>query len=466
MSFQHVTVPIPVDYAPVREVKRVIPEPVNKTHEGTVNTSRIGEIELKKAVDSVLKTDINKEVNLNKWSFIIGMYVGAKAIEYQTAYDRLCDAIDQKDCEDYEAAHATVEDALNDGMKAPIDLAKKEKERQEWLDKNYINWSEKRNKKNEQQPENKPDTEESFISTGEAILSRGIQEIPTLVDPIFPQVGLVALAGSSDTGKSSWLRQFAIAISLGDSFFLAWKLNLVHFSAIYVSTEDDELAVNFLLNKQTRSRGLPPNRYKNLRFLFDTTSLLEKLDKELTRQPADCVIIDAFTDLYSGSLNQTNEVRTFLNKYKLLSDKHKCLIIVLHHTGKKTEDLEPSKHNLLGSQGFEAKMRLVIELRTDANQDDLRHLCLVKGNYLSREYKQASYVLRFDENMLFHSTQERTPFEQLSKAEAEKEGQEDERMKKILKAIELRNNGYTMQGIADELDVQKGTISKWLSKYS
>jgi RecA-family ATPase len=114
-------------------------------------------------------------------------------------------------------------------------------------------------------------------------------------------VGLLALAGSSDTGKSSILRQFAIAVSLADAEFLGWKLNLKHNSAIYVSTEDDELAVNYLLNKQTRSRGLPPNRYKNLRFLFDTTRLLEKLDKELSRQKTDCVIIDAFTDVLRQS---------------------------------------------------------------------------------------------------------------------------------------------------------------------
>jgi RecA-family ATPase len=127
--------------------------------------------------------------------------------------------------------------------------------------------------------------------------------------------------------------------------------------------------------------------------------------------------------LYSGSLNQTNEVRTILNKYKLLSDKHQCLIIFLHHTGKRTEEKEPGKHNLLGSQGFEANMRLVMELRTDSHQDDLRHLCLVKGNYLSREYKQASYVLRFDENMLFNQTDERTPFEELIKVDTKKRHQ-------------------------------------------
>ena len=43
--------------------------------------------------------------------------------------------------------------------------------------------------------------------TGEMLLSRNIREIPTLLDPLLPKSGLVCLAGSSDTGKSAFLRQ-------------------------------------------------------------------------------------------------------------------------------------------------------------------------------------------------------------------------------------------------------------------
>jgi archaellum biogenesis ATPase FlaH len=476
MIFDRVTVPIPENYVPPKQVKKVAPEPVksstNNSYSDYTHTHRIGEIKLQTAIKSVLATNDNKWTNLRKHSFTLGGYVAAGLLSEYMAYEKLVEAINQKDCADYTHAHKTIKDALEAGMKIPFDKEATIKEREQWLEENFKKWSspsESSQDKGESANENPThETEERnfFCSTGEDILSRGIQEIPTLIDPIFPQVGLVALAGSSDTGKSSWLRQFAIAVSLGDEYFLGWKLNLKHKGAIYVSTEDDELAINYLLNKQTKTRNLVPSNYRNLRFLFDTTNLLDKLDKELSRTPADCVIIDAFTDLYSGSLNQTNEVRTFLNKYKLLSDKHKCLIVFLHHTGKKTEEKEPSKHNLLGSQGFEAKMRLVIELRTDSQQDDIRHLCLVKGNYLSREFKQSSFVLRFDENMLFHQTDERTPFEDLIKADTEREAPEDERISKILKAVEMKNNGFLQDKIAEELGVTKSCVSKWLKKHS
>jgi hypothetical protein len=44
--------------------------------------------------------------------------------------------------------------------------------------------------------------------------------------------------------------------------------------------------------------------------------------------------------------------------------------------------------------------------------------------------------------MLFHQTDEHIPFEQLAKGNGEKEEHEEERVKKILKAVEMRNNGF------------------------
>lgn len=54
---------------------------------------------------------------------------------------------------------------------------------------------------------------------------------------------------------------------------------------------------------------------------------MEELDKRLSAKPADLVIVDCFSDLYMGSMNESNQVRLFLNQYSQLASKHKCLII-------------------------------------------------------------------------------------------------------------------------------------------
>lgn len=267
--------------------------------------------------------------------------------------------------------------------------------------------------------ENKP------FYTGYELLKRKTEEIPCLLGNILPQVGLCAMAGSSDTGKSSWLRQLLICVVAGLSRFLGYKLYTRNKRAILVSTEDDEYAMSWLLNKANKTFNLRPENLKSLTIIFDTFHLLERLDLMLSESPADLIVIDAFSDIYGRSMNDTNQVRTFLNEYSQLAQKHKCLIIFLHHTGKRTEELSPGKHNLLGSQGFEAKMRLVFELRKDQDEADKRHMCIVKANYLPEEYKRESFVLQFDENMTFTMTNERRSFDELrpdAKDSKEKKG--------------------------------------------
>jgi archaellum biogenesis ATPase FlaH len=291
------------------------------------------------------------------------------------------------------------------------------------------------------------------IFTGNELLSRKIESIPTLVDPLFPAVGLVAVAGSSDTGKSSFLRQLAIHVVLGLPTFLGFNLNIKHQRAIYVSTEDDDNAYSFLMNKANLKYKRANESYSGLTVITDTSNLLEKLDTKLSESDHDLVEIDAFTDLYGKSMNDSNQVRTFLNEYSQLAQKHQCLIIFLHHTGKRTEDLAPSKHNLLGSQGFEAKMRMVAEIRTDPSDPSKRHLCIVKGNYLSKEYKTESYVLIFDDNLLFNDTGDRKPFDELKSTN---------KTDSIIEVKTLQSQGLTQIEIAEKTGLSQPTVSRYL----
>ena len=293
------------------------------------------------------------------------------------------------------------------------------------------------------------------IYSATELLNRKVEEIPCLLEPIFPKVGLCGFAGSSDNGKSCFLRQFAISVSIGEPEFLGFKLNAEHKRAIYVSTEDDEYAVSYLLNKANREKRLNHNEYERLSFIFNTHNLLIKLENQLSNYKTDLIVIDAFTDLYGRSMNDTNKVRTFLNEYSQLAQKHKCLVIFIHHTGKRTEDLTPSKHNLLGSQGFEAKMRLVIELRVDNIEHKKRHLCIVKGNYLPKEYKTESYVLIFNDKLQFLMTDERRLFDELKT-----DNKVD--IKEVVK--KMKKGGKTQKEIARKLKISQATVCRYLKE--
>ncbi len=298
-------------------------------------------------------------------------------------------------------------------------------------------------------------TESNSEITGEQLLLSEIKEIPTLVSPFLQQTGLACLAGSSDTGKSTILRQLAISIVSGESEFLGFPINARHKSVIYVSTEDLERETAFLLRRQTQN--FKTEQLANLRFIFSIESLLKELDKRLDRKPADLVIIDCFSDAYGGDLKDTQKIRSFLHPFQEMAGKYDCLFLFLHHTGKRTENLEPSKNNLLSGQGFEAKMRLVIELRADQFNPNHRHFCIVKGNYLPANIKRESYLLSFDENtFLFENLGERVPFEMLVK-----NPNSDNRKEKYIQALKLKSEALNYDQIAEKLGyASKGSVSK------
>ncbi|MDL2304404.1 AAA family ATPase [Bacteroides sp. OttesenSCG-928-D19] len=246
------------------------------------------------------------------------------------------------------------------------------------------------------------------------LMNQEIREIPMLFSPVFPRQGVVLLAGSSDAGKSMLLRNMAICAATGRDF-LTWQYQGVHRSCLFVSTEDDSMATSYLLTKHEQTYKDNVEDIHGLRFLFSPENVVKEIDEELSMEKADLVIVDAYSDVFDGKeQNNAAQTRTFVNKFKALAIKHECLFVFLHHTGKRTENLAPSKNNFVGSQSLEAAVRLGIELRTDRFRDDLRHFCIVKGNYLGSDWKSSSFVLKMDNNFVFNYTGDRTEFEELA----------------------------------------------------
>jgi archaellum biogenesis ATPase FlaH len=298
------------------------------------------------------------------------------------------------------------------------------------------------------------------LYTALELLEMQVDSIPYLVEGLFPQVGVTALVGSSDVGKSTILRQLALCVVGYESDFIGYPIKAKHRAAIYVSTEDDETAIAYLLRQQVGNHPSASANSIGLRYEFDSLNVVEKVDALLSEQPADLVIIDCFADLYGEDMNQANRVRTYLNRYTEIAKRHKCLILFLHHTGKGKENEPPSKNNAVGSHGFEAKMRLVIELRKDPTDLTKKHFCIVKGNYLPDSAKGASIVLRQDRPFWFEPTGESVEFERLVRPAKGNDSQDRQAA-----AIALYVSGMKQAKIAATLGVQEPAVSKMLKAH-
>ncbi len=308
---------------------------------------------------------------------------------------------------------------------------------------------------------NKEEPDKSIWNAKE-LISRPINKLPTLLDPIFPASGSIALAGGSDLGKSTFLRQFALSVSIGDNEFLGWKLNTKHQRAIYVSTEDDKDQITISLKTFNNHRNLNSEKYEGVDFIFVIEDLVSVLANMLREKPIDVLIIDAFLDVFPGVMNDGGQVRRFITEYDQLAKKFGFLVIFNHHAGKRTQMFVPSKDNLLGSQSFEARMRLVIEMRPDFIDDNRLHLCIVKGNYLPPEYKKESFVIEANENRYFKNTGEREVFEHLRESVKEKQD-----LKKL--CWDLKDEGKTVREIEVDLrsqgyKISKSTVNRYLKE--
>lgn len=282
------------------------------------------------------------------------------------------------------------------------------------------------------------------------------ENLPKLLDPFFQQVGLASLVGTSDSGKSTFLRQLCLSVVLQKETFIGCQLNCKSNKAIYVSTEDDSNSVSFAIRKQIeylqqQETDLDLKLLKRLEFIFDTDNLLDKLTKSLEQEHCDLIVIDAFTDVFAKEINANTQVRQFLNEYDKLAKKYGCLILFLHHIGKNTQKNKPSKDSIIGSQAFEAKMRVVIELRPNSYKENHKDLWVLKANFLENSYKSKSYVLEMNKNLIFTETGGRNSKSQNSKKD---------NTALVNKVIELKNKSLSVRKIEAELKGTEYEVSK------
>lgn len=264
-------------------------------------------------------------------------------------------------------------------------------------------------------PASEPLNTEKTIFNAVELMAMGNVEPQYLMEPIFPQKGSAVLAGKPDTGKSQFARQLCIQIALGLQDFIDFKINPVHNKAVYVATEDNLEATRFLLNKQMT--GLGKEAKENLRFMFADTmeqeEILSELDKALTAEPVDLVVIDSFGDIFKGGDSNNNmAMRNTVKTFDKIAKIHNCLILFVHHINKGAYRIAPGQEHIQGGAGLVQKVRLAIQL--SEGEGNTRYFTVVKGNYCPKEYKQNSLELNFsEETFLFTNTGRMIPTNEL-----------------------------------------------------
>jgi len=306
-----------------------------------------------------------------------------------------------------------------------------------------------------------PLAELDFLVSARSLVEKVGDEIPWLIEDLIPKGAIVMLGGESTAGKSSMAKEFCLRLLNGDEEVLGKKLNPMFKSILYVSSEDGEYPTGIVIKNQIKAvAGFEVASLDALHLIFDTHKINVKISAALNAMPVDLIVIDSMGDFLSGNMNQTNTVRSDLDFYsKIINRYPNTSVLFVHHTGKGKEANLPSKNNFLGSQGIEAKMRVVMELKK--GKEDLRSLHIVKSNYSSDPKISDPIFMRMTQFQTYELSE---PFELRS------EKKKDDRIEKIAIAKQLKGQGLTLNEISNEMtsrgyaDCGKSAIGNWLKQ--
>lgn len=281
---------------------------------------------------------------------------------------------------------------------------------------------------------------------------------------------LSALIGGSDTGKSTLLRQLAIAIAVGEDMFLNAPLTIKFQKVLIVSIEDGVFHVAKVFKENYKELVNEP--LDGLKFLFGfEESALKEIKAELEKEPYDAIFIDCYSDVYTGrSGNDQMETKKFLKTYDDLAKANHVAICFLHHLNKAADEARVNKSDASGSSAFEQKMRSIISLTKDGYKNTRRYLKIVKGNYAPTEAKRVRHILNFDETKL--------QFEYLGSEGIEfiEDDITEEKKLEIVAflldhSVHIRGEGMTYEeakaAVQSEFGIKRssGALSNWVKKY-
>jgi RecA-family ATPase len=308
------------------------------------------------------------------------------------------------------------------------------------------------------------------IYTLTELLSMKETKIPFLLEKLIPEKAITFLAGDSDTGKSLLYTQLATAIIEGKTEFLGLKLKAPLGKVLMLNSEDSPISISVRVKMQLSGKILSKEVSNKLSILANSQDAARKIEKILSKNPVDLVVIDAFADVFGEDINSSSAVRNFLNQFEALIQKYGCTVLIVHHIGKGKETLAANKSHMLGSVGTHGKARSVIMLSKPQSDSNFKSLKIVKNNYLGEDEKKQEILLEFDPKTLLHKTvseesltkETLKQLKQVSKPKTRKSTKTDLSRQE---AMRLRNEGYTLEAIGEKMGRDKTTICRYLKDY-
>jgi RecA-family ATPase len=251
------------------------------------------------------------------------------------------------------------------------------------------------------------------------------EEQKFLIPELLPAQTVAVLIGEDGIGKTQITTQLCLQIALGHKSFMGMDLNAEHKRCLIVATEESRQKFTSAIVKQAINleKVIKPNDIK-ISFTegsnFDEwPSLRVEIEKLLTADKHDLIVIDALSDLFTlidGEINSNSDARKILSSMQSIATKHEVTILLIHHAAKtklvqkkKEGKMFVEKTDSQGAGAITQKPRTILALTNDPGSisDDgksyTNYLHVVKANLMSKHYMSNALQCIFDSNSLLHS---------------------------------------------------------------
>ena len=220
-----------------------------------------------------------------------------------------------------------------------------------------------------------------------------------LWDGLLPSNEIALLAGIAGYGKSTLVRQLAVAIVRGESHFLTRPLNAPNRRVIYVCCEDGQRTTSRIL----KSYG--GNTEDGLILLFASqlslAEVLSELADEVHQAPVDLIVIDSLGNLLDGEQNSNSDAQGFYSEFAWFAER--TLVLFLHHVRKGDHRSAPDQVNIRERVRSLQRARAVLMLTGNKHSTE-RHLHMEKENDVSDLFKSDALLLEFDRHSKRYSS--------------------------------------------------------------
>jgi len=199
-----------------------------------------------------------------------------------------------------------------------------------------------------------------------------------------------AIAGSSESGKTTLMFQLCLAVIQGLKTFLGFDLSTNNQRALYISLEDGMPQFKKKIIKL--GQQLSPEEKDRFRFLFSSVDLGKKLKLLIDSGfIPDLIVIDTWGD-YNGGDYGNEKTRSAIKVLREMAIQYQITMVAIHHTNKEKDNI-PEKSSIKGASDFEQSCR-GLAFVTDYNGK--KYLTCVKANHMETSEKNKSYDLTYD----------------------------------------------------------------------